>query len=865
MAELTPMRRQYLEMKARHPDCILFFRLGDFYEMFDQDALLVSRELDLTLTTRDRNKPEEERTPMCGVPFHSYEGYLARLIAKGYKVAICEQTEDPAQAKGLVERGIIRVVTPGTVVDAAMLEEGRNNFLCAVYQDENGVGLCICDVSTGETSLTGFRGEDALSSLCSELGRCSPREALLSPEAMACGELTDFLKNRLSCRCEAGGEARFEPEAAREKAEAQFGAGALSPATPEAVRALGALLGYLYETQMTDLSYLRSLQIAPAGRYMELDYGVRRSLELTATMRGGEKHGSLLGVLDRTKTPMGRRTIRSWIERPLLDVVAIRRRLDAVEALVRDSVSRDELALVLRGVSDLERLIGKTVYGSVNGRDLVALSAGLAHTPALLAQLSRMQDPPALLRDLAARLDPLEDLRAAVDSTLVDEPPLTVREGEMIRPGVNEELDSLRSLRDGGKDTLAAIEASEREKTGIRTLKVRYNKVFGYYIEVPRAYDDQVPEHYIRKQTLVNCERYITQELKELEQSILTAGERIQALEYQLFTALRTEVAAQVGRVQSTSLAIARLDVLTALAAVAADNRYCKPEVDLSDRLDIINGRHPVVEHMLSDSLFVPNDTHMDCGANRLAIVTGPNMAGKSTYMRQVALIVLMAQMGSFVPASDARIGVADRIFTRIGASDDLAAGQSTFMVEMTEVAELLRRATGRSLLILDELGRGTSTYDGMSIARAVLEYCCDKRKLGARTLFATHYHELSALEGELEGVKNYSIAVKKKGDTILFLRKILPGATDRSYGVEVAQLAGVPTPVVNRAKVLLRELEARRPAEAPAPAPVSDQLSLADQREAAVLTRLRKTQPELLTPLEALNLICELQRQLEE
>ena len=858
------MRQQYLQMKARHPDCILFFRLGDFYEMFDQDALLASRELDLTLTTRDRNKPEDERIPMCGVPFHSYEGYLARLIAKGYKVAICEQTEDPAQAKGLVDRGVIRVVTPGTVVDAAMLDEGRNNYICAVCMDEEGAGLCVCDVSTGETSVTGFRGEDRMTHLLNELGRCAPREALLSPEAMACGELTEFLRERLNCRCEDGGDERFEESSARQQALTQFGEAALAPATAEAVRAAGALLGYLYETQMTDLSYLRSVQIAPAGRYMELDYNVRRSLELTSTMRSGEKQGSLLGVLDKTRTPMGRRTIRAWIERPLLDVVAIRRRLDAVDALVRESVVREELTLLLRNVSDLERLIGKAVYGSVNGRDLTALSAGLSQIPALLTQLGQIQDPPALLRERMAQLDPLEDLRAAVDGTLVDEPPLSVREGGMIRPGVNGELDELRALRDGGKDTIAAIEAAEREKTGIRSLKVRYNKVFGYYIEVPRAYDDQVPEHYIRKQTLVNCERYITQELKELEHSVLTAGERIQALEYQLFTALRTEVAAQVGRVQSTSQAVAELDVLTALASVAADNRYCKPEVDLSDALDIRAGRHPVVERMLRDSLFVPNDTHMDCGANRLAIVTGPNMAGKSTYMRQVALIVLMAQMGSFVPAAAAHIGVADRIFTRIGASDDLAAGQSTFMVEMTEVAELLRRATGRSLLILDELGRGTSTYDGMSIAQAVLEHCCDKRKLGARTLFATHYHELSALEGTLEGVKNYNIAVKKKGGTVLFLRKILPGAADRSYGVEVAQLAGVPSSVVNRARVLLRELESRRPAEEPALPPVSDQLSLADQSDAVVLERLRRVQVDTLSPLEALNLLHELQRQLD-
>ena len=863
-AKLTPMRKQYLELKEKYPDCLLFFRLGDFYEMFDDDARTASRELDLTLTTRDRNKDKEHRIPMCGVPYHSYQSYLARLIARGYKVAICEQLEEPSAGAGLVERDIVRIVTPGTALEASMLEERRNNYIAAVFLDADRCGLCFSDLSTGEVAATGFSGPEYLAHLINELGRFGPREAVLSPQAWENEALTRALEEKLDCRREQGGPKRFDFVVAGTTVSRQFENYTVIPSDrPEALQAVGGMLSYLYETQKTTLGHLRALQYYTSGRYMELDLTARRNLELTETLRGKEKRGSLLWVLDRTKTAMGGRLLRGWLEKPLLNPVEIGGRLTAVKDLADDMIARDEVTLCLRDITDLERLISRIVCGSAGGRDLVALAGGLRQIPRLRELLAPL--PSALLRETCGRLDPLEELTDLIEQAIVDEPPFSVREGGIIRPGYNEDVDRLRDVMTHGREMVAEIETRTRESCGIKNIRIKFNKVFGYYIEVAKSQTHLVPEDWVRKQTTVNAERYINQELKELEHTILSAKDRITDLEYRLFSQVRDRCSELVERIQRTAAAVAQADVLTSLAAVAAANHYCMPTVDESDRIEIEDGRHPVVEKVLKNALFVPNDTRMDGEENLLAIITGPNMAGKSTYMRQVALICLMAQIGSFVPAKSARIGVVDRVFTRIGASDDLAAGQSTFMVEMSEVADILKNATSRSLLILDEIGRGTSTYDGMSIARAVLEYCCDKRKLGARTLFATHYHELSALEGELEGVKNYSIAVKKKGDTILFLRKILPGATDRSYGVEVAQLAGVPTPVVNRAKVLLRELEARRPAEAPAPAPVSDQLSLADQREAAVLTRLRKTQPELLTPLEALNLICELQRQLEE
>ena len=862
MAELTPMRRQYKEMKELHPDCILFFRLGDFYEMFDEDALLASKELELTLTTRDRGKPEEERTPMCGVPYHSADAYVARLISKGYKVAICEQMEDPALAKGLVEREVIRIVTPGTVIDSNMLEEGRNNYICAICRDAQGTGVCFCDISTGECTAASFAG-DGGEHLYNELGRFSPREAVLSDEAWSDPALLAFLRQRLECRCENGGGERFRPERARKLVNDQFpeGARALPEGDGHALQAAGGLLSYLYETQKTDLSHISALGYQTTGQYMELDLTARRTLELTATMRSGEKRGSLLWVLDKTKTPMGHRLIRAWMERPLLSPAAITRRLSAVEDLAGDAVGREELALCLKEVGDLERLLGRIVYGAAGCRDLVALAAGLGRLPRLRELLAPY--PSALLASLREELDDLEPLRALIGAAVVDEPPFSVREGGFIRAGYNADVDRLRDVMVNGKGMVAAIETREKERTGIKSLKVGYNKVFGYYIEVSKSYYDQVPEDYIRKQTLSGCERYITQELKDMEHTILSAQDKITALEYELFCAVREQTAAQVGRIQRSAAAVGQVDVLASFAAVADEQNYCKPEVDLSDTVEITEGRHPVVERMLKTSLFVPNDTRMDSRENMVAILTGPNMAGKSTYMRQVALIVLMAQMGCFVPARRARIGVVDRVFTRIGASDDLSAGQSTFMVEMTEVAELLKNATSKSLLILDEIGRGTSTYDGMSIARAVLEHCADRRRLGAKTLFATHYHELTCLEGQIPGVKNYNIAAKKKKDDILFLRKIVRGGADQSYGIEVAKLAGVPDRVIQRAREILSELErdgcVRGAAEAAADG--DGQVSLLDLGASQAAERLRRVEVDTMTPIEAMNLLFELKQ----
>ena len=860
MADMTPMMKQYHEIKEQNKDAILFFRLGDFYEMFSDDALLASRELDLTLTTRDRAKPEDERTPMCGVPYHSCDGYIARLIAKGYKVAICEQTEDPAAAKGLVKRDIIRVVTPGTV-DSSMLEGSQANYICGIYLDEESAGVCFCDVTTGRTHATAFSGAERLEHVVNELGRFSPAEAVLSPGAAAEGALRDLLGEKFRCRAEARPAACFKLEACTRQVERQYGREAAGQVPrPAALLALGGLLGYLYETQRTDLSYIKDLEYYEQGRFMELDLNARRNLELTATLRGKEKRGSLLWVLDRTRTAIGARLLRSWLERPLLSVAAIRRRLGAVEELVRDAVAREELTAVLAGINDMERLIGRVVYGSAGGRDMASLRASLERLPGLRAQLAPLTAP--LLRELAEGLDTLEDVYELLCRAIVDEPPFSVREGGFIRPGYDGEVDRLRGILSGGKNVIAEVEAREKEKTGIKSLKVGYNKVFGYYIEVSKSYYSQVPETYIRKQTLANCERYITQELKELENTVLTASDRATGLEYDLFQELRGQVGAQMGRVQAAAAAVAALDALCSLAAAAVRGRYCRPEVDESGVIEIHEGRHPVVERVLKDSLFVPNDTYMGERENRVAIITGPNMAGKSTYMRQVALITLMAQIGSFVPARAARIGVVDRIFTRIGASDDLSAGQSTFMVEMTEVADILKHATGRSLLILDEIGRGTSTFDGMSIAQAVLEHC--SRRLGAKTLFATHYHELTELENTLSGVKNYSIAIKSRGDDLVFLRKIVPGGADRSYGIEVAKLAGLPETVVKKARTILKDLEHQSGRTPPLlAAPKSEQVSLEALGEAEVIDRLRRTQPDTLTPIEAMGLLYELKQKL--
>ncbi len=863
MAEMTPMMRQYLEIKKQNKDAILFFRLGDFYEMFNEDAKLVSEELDLTLTTRERGKPEEERTPMCGVPYHSSDGYIARLIARGYKVAICEQTEDPAQAKGLVKRDIIRVITPGTV-DSSMLEGSRANYICGIYLDENYAGLCVCDITTGKTCVTAFSGAQRVTHIINELGRFSPVEAVLNDTAFSEPTLLELLRGKLNCRVENYGERCFGFENAQRNAEKQFGeqVQALPAHNPAAVMALGGLLSFLYETQKTDLSHISDLEYYEQGRFMELDLTARRNLELTETLRGKEKRGSLLWVLDKTKTPMGARCLRSWLERPLLSVAAIERRLAGVDALVRDSMGREELILALSGINDMERLIGRIVYGSAGGRDAASLRASLQKLPHLKETIAPFTA--GLLTELCGELDTLEDVCELLCAAIVDDPPFSVREGGFIRDGYDGEVDRLRHILTGGKGIIAEVEAREKEKTGIKSLKIGYTKVFGYYIEVSKSYYDLVPETYIRKQTLANCERFITQELKDLEHTILTASDQVVALEFELFTKLRGSIGAQMERIQRTAAAIAQIDTLASLAAVAAKQNYCRPVVDDSGVIEIHDGRHPVVERVLKDTLFVPNDTYMGEQENRVAIITGPNMAGKSTYMRQVALITLMAQIGSFVPARAARIGVVDRIFTRIGASDDLAAGQSTFMVEMTEVADILKYATKNSLLILDEIGRGTSTFDGMSIARAVVEHCADRKKLGAKTLFATHYHELTQLENNLSGVTNYNIAIKSRGEELIFLRKIIPGGADRSYGVEVAKLAGLPDSVVKNARAILKELESQSGHETPLlAAQETGQVSMTALGEPEVIDRLRRAQLDSMTPYETMNLLYELKQKL--
>ena len=862
--EMTPMRKQYYQIKESNQDCILFFRLGDFYEMFDEDARLASKELDLTLTTRDRGKPQEEQTPMCGVPYHSVDAYIARLVQKGYKVAICEQTEDPAQAKGIVQREVTRIVTPGTVTESAMLEESRNNYICCMYGENARLGLAFCDVSTGAFYVTVC--EDAAAA-ASELGRFAPTEVIRYGVATRCDILNDALRNRLTCCLDEGKPEQFRMEEASDLLQRHFDLSLAQMGLvelPECVMAAGSLLQLLKALQKNDLSHIRELQYYTSGKFMELDLDARRNLELTETLRAKEKKGTLLWVLDKTRTPMGGRLLRSWVEKPLLDASEIISRQNAVEELVESTVLRGELTESLKYITDLERVMTRIVTGTVNCRDLLGLAGGLRALPLVKSHLQGVKSP--LLQRLADAIDPLADCADLIENTIADNPPLTVREGGIIRKGANEEVDRLRDIMDGGAGIMANIEATEREKTGIRTLRVNYNRVFGYYIEVSKSFVDQVPEHYIRRQTLTNNERYITPELKELEEQVLTAKERCTALEYQLFTALREQLAAASVRVQVSAAAVGVVDSLCCLATVAAKNNYCRPEITLDSTISITDGRHPVVEKVLTDSLFVPNDTMLDTGENLVSIITGPNMAGKSTYMRQVALIVLMAQMGSFVPAKSAKIGIVDRIFTRIGASDDLASGQSTFMVEMTEMASILKYATSRSLLILDEIGRGTSTYDGMAIARAVLEYAASPKQLGAKTLFATHYHELSVIEDQLPGIKNYNIAVKKRGDKMIFLRKIVPGATDDSFGVEVAKLAGLPNPVINRAREILRELETEGK---PQPKVVKiqeeeDQVSMLDINSQQVCAALEGLSVETLTPIEAMNELYKLKKMLE-
>lgn len=867
MADLSPMMKQYFEIKEQNPDTLLFFRLGDFYEMFFEDAKLASRELELTLTGRDCG--QEERAPMCGVPFHSAESYIARLVAKGYKVAICEQMEDPALAKGLVKRAVIRVITPGTVMESSMLDESKNNFICSVFAGERAAGVCFADISTGElraTELSADSLQELESQVRNELARFSPREILINPQTLQMTGLGKFIKEKLSAALEC--LPQEETAGAEQLLKAQFSPERLDSsgvsAYPLTAQAVGCLLLYLKKTQRTGLERMDTIEMYSGSQFMGLDLSARRNLELLETMRGKSKRGSLLWVLDKTKTAMGKRLIRMWIERPLLNPAQILRRQNAVEELLMDGMFRDAVAEQLSGIHDLERLMTRIVYGSANARELRSLCAALSRLPELKQLLGGVSS--ALLREIRDKIDPLEDVAALIESAIVDEPPFSIREGGMIRPGYHEELDGLRTDMGSGKEVIAQLEAREREKTGIPKLKVGYNRVFGYYIEVSNSYRDKVPDEYIRKQTLTNCERFITPDLKQLEGRILGAHEKSVQLETQLFEQVRAETASHLERVQATASAVAQLDVLTSFAAVSVANGYQRPEVNLSGKIILKESRHPVVEQMLDGAPFVPNDVELDQEEHRVAIITGPNMAGKSTYMRQIALIVLMAQIGCFVPAQSAEIGVVDAIFTRVGASDDMASGQSTFMVEMTEVADILKNATSRSLLILDEIGRGTSTFDGMSIARAVLEHVADKRSLGAKALFATHYHELTVLEELVSGVKNYNIAVKKRGDDITFLRRIVRGGADDSFGIEVAKLAGVPNSVVNRAKQVLRELESGRPVtpKGSGRKPREEetaQLSLVPPQESEVLARLRQMDVNTLTPIECMNTLFELSK----
>lgn len=870
MAEpvVSPMMQQYFEIKKQHPNEILFYRVGDFYEMFYDDALTASRELELTLT--GKNCGQDERAPMCGVPFHAYETYVARLIAKGFKVAICEQMEDPALAKGLVKRDIIRVVTPGTVIESSMLREDKNNYLCSIcYKKIRGrprAGICFADISTGDACATELENEKIGGAIITELCRYSPSEILMNPAMLDLKDVTNYIKQHMTALVELREDGCYKEAAVGAALSGQFGADwkKTSGFDPDGLvpPAMGALLGYLQETQKHGIERIKAVQNYADAQYMRLSPVTRANLELTETMRGREKKGTLLWVLDKTETSMGKRLLRSWIEQPLVDSTAVNRRLDAVDALFTANVARADLKDALSHVFDIERLTTRILYGSATPREVYAL----ADTCARLPEVKRLAGDCAapLLTELADRVDELADIRERICAALVSDPPANLKDGGAICQGYNAEVDELRDIMHGGRGYLSQMEAKLREETGIPKLKIGFNKVFGYYIEVSRSYTGGVPDAFIRKQTLTTGERYITPELKELENKILGANERLTVLEHQLFAELLESVSGEILRIQKTASAVAQLDVLAAFAEAAVANNYVKPTVDDSDVLDIAEGRHPVIEQMLKGSLFVPNDTTLDETDNRMLIITGPNMAGKSTYMRQNALIALMAQIGSFVPAARCRVGVVDAIFTRVGASDDLAAGQSTFMVEMTEVAEILRHATGNSLVILDEIGRGTSTFDGMSIARAVVEHIC--ANIGCKTLFATHYHELTDLEQDVAGVKNYNIAVKKRGDDITFLRRIVAGPADDSYGIEVAKLAGLPGSVTKRAHEVLRRLEAGAPGAHP-----SFQLDFDTVEEynhpsvpSEVLEKLNSVDIETLTPLEGLNFLYELKKTLK-
>ena len=875
ISALSPMMQEYVKTKEEYHDCILLYRLGDFYEMFFEDALTASKELEITLTGKDCGL--KERAPMCGVPFHSVETYINRLIEKGYTVAICEQVEDPKKAKGLVKREVVRIVTPGTTLDATSLDETKNNYLMSIVYIEDHFGCAIADITTGDCFLTEL---DKAQKLLDEINKFTPAEIICNESFLMSGVDTEDLKNRLGICVFSQEPWYFDDELCRKTLKEHFQVNSLEGLGigefESGVLAAGALFLYLQETQKTALSHMATIRPYSAEKYMLIDSSSRRNLELVETLREKQKRGSLLWVLDKTKTAMGARTLRSYVEQPLIDQEEIENRLSAIEELNEHPMLRDEIREYLQPIYDLERLISRISYKSANPRDMIAFASSLEMLPHIKQVLKEFSSP--VLRQLEEEMDSLLDISGLIKQAIVDDPPLAQKDGGIIREGYHEDVDKFRRSRTDGKKWLSELEARERERTGIRTMKIKYNRVFGYSLEITNTFKDQVPDNYIRKQTLTNAERYITQELKELEDLILGAEDKLYALEYELFSEVRDRVGAEVVRIQKTAKAVAAIDVLASLSLVAQRNNYVRPKINNTGVIDIKNGRHPVVEQMIENDMFIANDTYLDSQKKRISIITGPNMAGKSTYMRQTALIVLMAQIGSFVPAEKANIGIVDRIFTRVGASDDLASGQSTFMVEMTEVANILRNATSKSLLILDEIGRGTSTFDGLSIAWAVVEHISNTKLCGAKTLFATHYHELTELEGKISGVNNYCIAVKEKGDDIVFLRKIVKGGADKSYGIQVAKLAGVPDTVIQRAKELVEELS-----DADITAAVKDltapkkkqkiqydqvdmaQMSLFDTvQDNDIINEIKGLEIGNLTPMEALNILYNLQNKIK-
>ena len=869
---MSPMMQEYCKTKEEYKDCILFYRLGDFYEMFFDDALLVSKELELTLTGKDCGL--EERAPMCGIPFHAADTYINRLIERGHKVAICEQVEDPKKAKGLVKRAVIRVVTPGTTLDATSLDESKNNYLMSIVSIADRFGCAIADITTGDCFLTEVPNSQKL---VDEINKFSPAEIICNDSFFMSGVDTDDLKERLGICIFSLDAWYFDDDTCRKELREHFHVTNLESLGisdyDSGIIAAGALFLYLKETQKTALSQMTTIRPYTAERYMLIDSSSRRNLELVETLREKQKRGSLLWVLDKTKTAMGARTLRSFVEQPLIDAEEINRRLEALEELNEKPMLRDEIREYLNPVYDLERLVSRISFKSANPRDMVAFASSLEMIPYIKQVLKDFQAP--ILKEIYEDMDSLEDITDLIKHAIVDEPPLAQKDGGIIREGFNEDVDKFRSARTDGKKWLTELETKERERTGIKSLKIKYNRVFGYALEVTNTFKELVPENYIRKQTLANAERYITEELKNLENMILGAEDKLYALEYELFSNVRDKVGQEVIRIQRTAKAIAGLDVFASLALVAELNHYVRPKVNEGGIIDIKGGRHPVVEQMIDNDMFIANDTYLDNTKKRISIITGPNMAGKSTYMRQTALIVLMAQIGSFVPADKAVVGIVDRIFTRVGASDDLASGQSTFMVEMTEVANILRNATAKSLLILDEIGRGTSTFDGLAIAWAVIEHISNTKLCGAKTLFATHYHELTELEGKLSGVTNYCIAVKEKGDDIVFLRKIVKGGADKSYGIQVAKLAGVPDSVINRAKELVEELsdaditaavkDLASPKKKPKVEMDMAQMSLFDTvQDNDIIEELKGIDIGNLTPMEALNTLYNLQNKIK-